>query len=166
MSTKLPTTHSYTGGDLLQGADAEQYVTMRLNGQLFGISVQSVQDVIRYQTIAPIPLSKPVVAGSLNLRGRIVTAFHMRERLSMPAIGDEASGMMIVVDYKHELFALMVDAVGDVLTLHTNSIEKVPSNMDIAWRSVANGVFKLQNELLVILDVGHIIDYLITSEAA
>ena len=136
----------------------QEFVTMRLGQQLFGISVLAVQDVMRHQHIAPIPLAQDVIAGSLNVRGRIVTAYNMRRRLGMDAYPDPKNIMMVVVDYQHELFALMVDAVGDVLSLQMNRFEKVPSNMDAGWRALAAGVFKLEKELLVILDVAHVIN--------
>ncbi len=135
----------------------QEFVTMRLGTQLFGISVMAVQDVMRRQQIAQIPLAPAVIAGSLNVRGRIVTAIDMRKRLGMPDFPEPESMMKVVVDFQHELFALMVDAVGDVLTLPMNKFEKTPANMDASWRSVAAGIFKLDTELLVILDVASVI---------
>jgi purine-binding chemotaxis protein CheW len=136
----------------------QEFVTLRLGHQLFGISVLAVQDVMRYQQIAPVPLSSSVFEGLLNVRGRIVTAVNLRERLGLPGYADAKQIMMVVVDFQHDLFALMVDSVGDVLSLSMNRFEKVPSNIDSAWRSLAAGVFKLDEELLVILDVANVIN--------
>lgn len=135
-----------------------EFVTMRLAGQLFGISVMAVQDVLRNLTVSPVPLAPRVVPGSLNIRGRIVTAVDMRKRLEMDAYETPEKTMYVVVEYNHELYALLVDAVGDVLTLQMQRFEKVPANMDAQWRALSAGVFKLEQELLVILDVGNIID--------
>jgi purine-binding chemotaxis protein CheW len=144
----------------------QQFVTMRLGAQLFGISVMAVQDVIRYQPIAPIPLAPNTIRGLLNVRGRIVTLIDMRARLEMPASNSPEATMMIVVEYQHEQFALMVDAVGDVLSLTPEQFEKTPSNMEANWRDVSTGVFKLDGELVVILDVAHVIDPLVKGNAA
>lgn len=144
----------------------QEFVTMRLGAQLFGISVMAVQDVMRCQHVAHVPLAPDVVAGSLNVRGRIVTALDMRKRLSMAPYPDPATIMKVVVDYQHELFALMVDAVGDVLTLPMHQFEKVPANMDANWRAVAAGIFKLDKELLVILDVASVIEISDTANKA
>jgi purine-binding chemotaxis protein CheW len=140
------------------GALRQEFVTMRLGNQLFGISVMAVQDVLRKQPISAVPLAPYIVAGSLNLRGRIVTAINMRRRLKMDDYPDAGSIMKVVVEYQHELFAFIVDTVGDVLTLEMSQLEKAPSNMDETWRDVSAGVFKLENELLVILDVASVID--------
>jgi purine-binding chemotaxis protein CheW len=135
----------------------QEFVTLRLSQQLFGISVLAVQDVMRYQPIAPIPLANECIAGSLNVRGRIVTALDMRRRLSLPPYAQPEKIMMVVVEARHELFALIVDTVGDVLSLDMANFEKAPSNMDTGWRSMSSGVFKLKEELLVILDVASVI---------
>jgi len=140
------------------GALRHEFVTMRLDGQLFGISVMAVQDVLRKQPISPVPLAPHIVAGYLNLRGRIVTAIDMRKRLGMGEFPQPEKMMKVVVEFQHELFAFMVDRVGDVLTLEMSQLEKSPSNMDEKWRGVSAGVFKLDKELLVILDVASVID--------
>lgn len=140
------------------GITMKEFVTVRVAGQMFGISVLAVQDVIRKQRITPVPLAPPMVAGALNLRGRIVTAIDMRTRLGLPATDTPATTMKVVVEYQHELYALMVDSVGDVLTLSLQQMEKTPANLDSAWRQVSAGVYKLDKELLVILDIAHIIE--------
>lgn len=144
---------------LAQGAAMQkQFVTMRLGAQRFGISVMAVQDVIRKQRITPVPLAPPIIAGALNLRGRIVTAIDMRKRLGLDSYPEPDGIMKIVVEYQHELYALMVDAVGDVLTLSLGSIEKPPANLDETWRQIAAGVHKLDKELLIILDIASVIE--------
>jgi purine-binding chemotaxis protein CheW len=138
--------------------ESHEFVTMRLSGQLFGVSVMAVQDVLRHLTVSPVPLSPSVVSGAMNIRGRIVTALNMRKRLGMEPFATPEKTMYVVVEYQHELFALLVDAVGDVMTMPMQKFEKTPANLDAEWRALAAGVFKLNNELLVILDVANIID--------
>lgn len=136
----------------------KQFVTMRVGQQLFGISVMAVQDVIRKQRITPIPHAPDIVSGALNLRGRIVTAIDVRKRLGLEPYPEPEKIMKIVVEFQHELYALMVDAVGDVLTLSLGSIEKVPANLNDTWKQVAAGVHKLEKELLVILDIANVVE--------
>lgn len=157
MSGALTTTTAAALPALTTSAAQQEFVTLRLGEQLFGISVLAVQDVMRHQPIAPIPLAQEVISGSLNVRGRIATAYNMRRRLGLGEYPNPQAIMMVVVDYQHELFALMVDAVGDVLSLPMRDFEKVPANIDANWRTLAAGVFKLDGELLVILDVAHVI---------
>lgn len=135
-------------------------VSMRLAGQLFGIPVMNVQDVMREQPIAPIPLASPVIAGSINVRGRIVTAIDMRRRIGLPDAEAGSPAMHVVVEHQGDLYALMVDAVGDVLSLSAEACERVPANIDPAWRALATGVHRLEKELLIHLDVARVIDAL------
>jgi purine-binding chemotaxis protein CheW len=143
---------THTGGY----ASQQEFVTMRVANQLFGISVLAVQDVLRNQKIAKVPLSQPVIAGSLNLRGRIVTAIDMRVRLGMAPFESYQGAMHIVVPFKDELFSLVVDKVGEVMSLPMADFEKVPANMEARWRELSSGVFKLNNELLIIVNVASI----------
>ncbi len=146
-----------TGQNVAYTGSLQEFVTMRVGGQLFGISVLSVQDVLRKQRIAKIPLAPAVIAGSLNLRGRIVTVINMRRRLSLPPAEDDSTMMNVVVDYNNELFSLNVDSVGEVLSLPLEKFEKSPVNLSENWKEVAAGVFKLDKELLVILDADNLI---------
>lgn len=139
--------------DALADYTTKGFVTTRVKGQLFGISVLAVQDVLRAQAIARIPLAPSEIAGSLNLRGRIVTVIDMRVRLGLPPRSENETVMHLVVELGDELFSLCVDSVGDVLNLPVANIEKSPANMNRNWREIVSGVCKLEKELLVILDV-------------
>ncbi len=134
-------------------ADAHMFVTMRVQGQLFGVPVRFVRDVLRRQQITHIPLAPVEVAGSLNLRGRIVTVMDLRKRLCLADNDDAENGMFVVVEHKNELYSLMVDSVGEVMTVAAGAIEKTPANLGSAWKDVSSGIYKLDGELLVIIDV-------------
>ncbi|MCI5048749.1 MAG: chemotaxis protein CheW [Rickettsiales bacterium] len=136
----------------------QEFVTMRIAGQLFGVSVMAVQDVLRHHKITKVPLAPIVVAGLLNMRGRIVTAIDMRARLGQDACENNSKAMNVVVEHKQELFSFLIDEVGDVMSLPLNKFEKVPPNLTESWREFSAGVFKLKDELLVILDVERVID--------
>ena len=95
------------------------FLTILIAKQRFGIPVMQVQDVLGEQSVTTIPLAPPEVAGSLNLRGRVVTAIDVRCRLGLdPCNDDEATGMSVVVEHDSELYSLIIDRVGDVLTLN------------------------------------------------
>jgi len=140
-------------GLLLHNDTQKGYVTIRIAGQLFGISVLSVRDVLRAIRIANVPLSPPEIAGSLNLRGRIVTVLDMRVVLGLDARESYENAIFVVVEYQDELYSLMVDAVGDVLNLPAERIDKTPTNMDKKWQDMSLGVCRLEKDLLIILDV-------------
>lgn len=159
MSEKTPATINSGGsGTDVVSTDTEDYVSMTVHGQLFGIPVLTVQDVLAAQSITRIPLAPPDVAGALNLRGRIVTAIDVRKRLGLPPRENGDAGMNIVVDYEGELYSLIIDVVGEVLSLPTNAYERSPATLDPLWRDVSSGVYRLENGLLVVLDVARLLE--------
>lgn len=146
--------------DLASTEDHEEFVTMFIEGQMFGIPVLMVQDVLGPQKITRIPLSPPEVAGSLNLRGRIVTAIDVRMRLRLrQATHQDSESMSVVVDMKGELYSLRVDSVGEVLSLPAAKFERNPPTLDPLWREFSTGIYRLADKLLVILDVPRLLDF-------
>jgi len=69
--------------DGVAGDSTIEFVTFNIAGQLFGIPVLIVQDILLPESIASIPLAPPEVRGSINLRGRIVTVIDVRVRLGL-----------------------------------------------------------------------------------
>lgn len=142
------------------------YVTITVAGQLFGIPVLEVQDVLGPQRITRIPLAPPEVAGSLNLRGRIVTAIDLRVRLGLPRTEDASRNMSVVVDHKGELYSFVVDQVGEVLSFEGVEAERNPATLDPRWREVSNGIHRLEGSLLIVLDVNRLLQFGARAEAA
>jgi purine-binding chemotaxis protein CheW len=136
---------------------AETYLTLTVADQLCGVPVLAVRDVLGYQAITRIPLAPPEVAGSLNLRGRIVTAIDLRRRLGLPPRGAEAKAMSVVVERDGELYSLLADAVGDVLPLPLDQRAANPPTLDPLWREVSTGVHRLGERLVILLDVERIL---------
>lgn len=132
---------------------------MYIEGQMFGIPVLTVQDVLGPQKITRIPLAPREVAGSLNLRGRIVTAVDVRLRLGLPNNAAENKGMSVVVDQSGELYSLLVDQVGEVLSLPAAKFERNPPTLDPMWREFSAGIYRLDDKLLVVLDVAKLLDF-------
>ncbi|TCS64248.1 chemotaxis protein CheW [Varunaivibrio sulfuroxidans] len=198
------------------GENLEDFVTFVIAGQLFGIPVLKVQDILTPENIASIPLAPPEVRGSINLRGRIVTVIDVRVRLGLqrreikgrssanaqkaqdaavkkknqdaaeqkkkedgasePAKSDGEAVldtqsmttstraknelmMGVTVEYKNELYTLLVDSVGDVIGVEKDRYESNPSTLDPIWREYASGVFRLDGNLMVVLDIGRLLNF-------
>jgi len=129
------------------------YVTIWLDGQMCGIPVLEVHDVLSKQVMTKIPKSPAAIAGVLNLRGQIVTAIDLRKRLNLADREDSNDEMNVVVEYQAEPYSLIIDKVGDVLSLSNDAFEKNPVTLETCWQEVSTGIFRLEEELLVILDI-------------
>ncbi|MND93652.1 Chemotaxis protein CheW [compost metagenome] len=126
-------------------------VSIQIGGQTFGVPVLEVQDVINRTAINRVPLAPPEIAGSLNLRGRIVTAIDMRRRLGLPSQAEDQGVSVIVEQSSGELYALMVDDVGDVLWLPPSAFEPPPPTLSPAWRDLCDGLYRLEDSLMLVL---------------
>jgi purine-binding chemotaxis protein CheW len=133
------------------------FVVTTVRGQLCGIPVLSVRDIIVTQDMTRIPLAPPEVAGSMNLRGRIVTAIDLRRRLDLPPREPGLAGMSVVVDRQGELYSLVVDSVREVIELSDSRLEPNPPTLAAAWREFSSGIYRLQSELLVALNTERVL---------
>ena len=107
-----------------------------------------------------IRLAPSEVAGVLNLRGHIVTAIDMRRILGMGQRGSEHGEKGIVVDHDGDLYNLAVDSIEDVLMLSAETFEHSMATMDPKWQMVSKGVHRLDESLLVVLDVSDLLESL------
>ncbi len=138
--------------------DIRQFVTFTIGSQLCGIPVLQVRDVLAPQEITPIPLAPPAVAGSLNLRGRIVTSVDLRVRLGLPTGGVGQDRMSIVVEHHGDLYSLIIDSIGEVLEPSSEKLERVPATLDASWSSYSTDIYRLDDGLLLVLDIDSVLD--------
>jgi purine-binding chemotaxis protein CheW len=143
-----------------------EYVTATVGGQLFGLPIARVQDVFVLDRLTRVPLATPEIAGVLNLRGRIVTAIDMRRRLGLAPLGEARKQMAIGIEYQGESYGLLIDAIGEVLNLPSSSREGNPVNLEPRLARVSAGVHRLDDRLLVVLDVDRVLDVGRPAEAA
>jgi purine-binding chemotaxis protein CheW len=132
---------------------SHQFCTFYLHDLLFGIEVQAIQEVIRYQTMTPVPLAPATIHGLINLRGQIVTAIDLRQRLELPARAGEHLPTNVIVRTPDGAVSLLVDEIGDVVEVDAATFELPPENLEGAARGLVSGVYKLNERLLLILDV-------------
>jgi purine-binding chemotaxis protein CheW len=128
-------------------------VTLTLAGQLCGVPVLAVRDILAEQPITRIPLAPPEIAGSLNLRGRIVTAIDLRQRLHLAPPPADTARMSVVTESGGELYALLVDQVSEVLSLPASQFERNPPTLPPEWAAFSKGIYRLSGRLLVVLDI-------------
>ncbi|HRE60844.1 MAG TPA: chemotaxis protein CheW [Micropepsaceae bacterium] len=153
MSAELP----ISSADSNAISDGAAFVTVFAGNQMFGLPIGEVRDVFKPAVITRVPQSDGVIAGVLNLRGRIVTAISMRARLLMDAAPDGSPVMAVGVEQDGELYGLLFDRIGDVLTLPAASLAPNPANLAAAWTGLSRGVFRLKEELMIVLNVPEVL---------
>jgi purine-binding chemotaxis protein CheW len=133
-------------------------VAIRIGDQDFGVPVMQVRDVLRRRQLTPVPLAPRAVAGLLNLRGRIVTAIDLRARLGLPPRVAARDAALVVVENAGELYALVVDTVGDVLAVDELGLDAASLSLDPQARTVAAAVYPTETGLIVQLDIARLLD--------
>ena len=133
-------------------SNAQQFCTFYVDRQFFGVPVQQVQEVIRYQEMTRVPLVPRVIRGLINLRGQIVVAIDLRRRLNAPERPEDQLPMNVVVRTPDGALSLLVDEIGDVLEVQEETFERPPETLQGTARELVLGVHKLSNGLLLILD--------------
>lgn len=132
------------------------FTTFVLDGDLYGVDAREVQEVIRYQTMTEVPLAPAEVSGLINLRGQVVVAIDLRERLGLPPRPEGQLPMNVVVRTEDGALSFLVDEIGDVLHVDDSALAETPPTLVADGREFIAGVYTLENELLLALDVERI----------
>ena len=130
-----------------------RFATFMVDRLLFGVDVADVQEVLRPQAMTRVPLAPSVISGLINLRGQIVTALDMRRRLKLAERSAGTRLMNIVVRADEEPLSLLVDEIGDVIDVDAHAFEPRPNNLDGAFKELIGGVYKLNDRLMLVLDI-------------
>lgn len=133
----------------------EQLVTMSVEGQLFGLPILSVQDIVETHNITQVPRTPSAISGIMNLRGRIVTVINLRRILGRN--DDSSSRMGVTVDFHGDLYTILVDEIGEVRLLDRSDFESAPATLDPKLKQLCTGIYRLDGELLAVLDVNQIL---------
>lgn len=162
LETRSPPT-SFTGKPPAGGSASETapaidlIVSLQVGGQLCGLPVHAVRDVLGPQTITRVPLASPEIAGNLNLRGRIVTTIDLRKRLGVEIPAAAAPAMSVVTEHGPELYALLVDRVLEVVNVADRRLAPLPPTLAAGWSRFGIGVYQLPAGLLLMLDVSRLL---------
>lgn len=132
--------------------NTRRFCTFRLDRFLFGIDVENVQEVLRHQKMTRVPLASREVKGLINLRGQIFTALDLRVRLDMREREGGSEPMNVILRGEGGGVSLLVDEIEDVVEVDEDSFEPPPNQLSGQARELVNGVFKLDGQLLLVLD--------------
>jgi len=158
--------HTTASADVKAIADYDEYVTVTVADQMFGLPIDRVHDVFIPTALTAVPLAPREIMGLLNLRGRVVTAMCMRRRLGLPNRNAAEREMAVGLEHHGESYGLLVDSVGEVMKLAPDTRESNPVHMDRRWTKLSRGVHRLEDKLLVVLDVDAVLSLGTDAQAA
>lgn len=131
--------------------------TFRVADLFLGLEIATVQEVLRGQEVTRLPLATAPVRGIINLRGRIVPALDLRRCLDLAPAPAGLEPATIVVRGPEAAVSLLVDDVGDVMTVPEATFARTPETVRASARDLLRGVFPLEDRLLLELDLGRVL---------
>lgn len=134
------------------------YCTFFIGEQFYGIPVGDVQEVLQSQPLTRAPLAPVAVAGLMNLRGQIVTAVDVRRVLRSQAAAQTDDKMNLVIRHENTEISLLVDDIGDVVTVDESRVERPPETLQGMAREFIRGISALEGKLLLLVDVHRMLD--------
>jgi purine-binding chemotaxis protein CheW len=140
-------TQATPDGELLQ------LVTFEVGTEEYAVSILSVQEINRMMQITRVPQSPECVEGVINLRGRIIPVIDLRKRFSLTALDDASDVRIIVVEIASRVIGFTVDRVNEVLRINSKIVEPPPSMVCGIDTDYVQGVGKLDDRLLILLNL-------------
>ncbi|MFB9887541.1 chemotaxis protein CheW [Balneatrix alpica] len=130
-----------------------QWVTFRLDREVYGVNVMQVQEVLRYTDIAPVPGAPSYVLGIINLRGNVVTVIDTRQRFGLVPAEITDNSRIIIIEVNHQVVGILVDAVAEVVYLSQSEIESPPALGNEESAKFIHGVCHKNDRLLILVEL-------------
>ncbi len=148
---KAPAATAETGSEELL-----QIVSFRVGSEEFGLDILRVQEIIRHQHLTRVPNSPDFVDGVINLRGQVIPVIALRKRFGVEQAPQNNQARIVVLEVQGMVLGFIVDSVPEVLRLPTNAVVS-PPRFGKVEREYVSGVAKLDDRLLILLDVDRIL---------
>lgn len=138
----------------------KQFVIFKLDTQLYGIEIQSVQIIERVKSIMRVPKTPSWVRGVMNLRGEIIPVIDIRTQFELPSKEDDENTRIIIVKIEENMVGIIVDNVKEVVELGKDAIEQVQNVQGKMNVNHIQGVAKIQTEesIITLLQLKNIVD--------
>ena len=135
-----------------------QWVTFKLDEEIYGINVMQVQEVVRLPEIAPVPGAPSSVMGIINLRGNVVTVIDTRQRFGLSAREPDDSTRIVITEVDNQVIGILVDSVAEVVNLSTSDIETSPNlGEENESSKYIQGLYSNNEEILILVDVNKLL---------
>jgi len=144
------------GKDL--GTELRQFVTFNLGDEEYAIEILKVQEIIRMIAITRVPNSPEFINGVINLRGKVIPVMDLGKRIGLIEKETNNDSRIIVVEIQHKIIGFIVDKVNIVLRINKNIIEPTPQMVGKIESEFINGIAKMENSLLILLDLEKIME--------
>lgn len=135
------------------GATAGEFLTFTLGDEEYGIDILKVQEIRGYDAVTKIANTPDFIKGVINLRGTIVPIVDLRIRFNLGKVEYNEFTVVIILMVQNRVVGIVVDGVSDVITLHTNQINKVPEMVSTIDTKYLVGLGTVDGRMLILVDI-------------
>lgn len=136
-----------------------QLVVFNIDGESFGVEITHVKEIIKMQEIFKIPNTPEFIEGLISLRGKVHTIFNLRKKFRLPAIEFDDNTNIILVNVKDALVGFIVDEVNEIVRFEDEDIEMTPDAISRFDRKYLNGIAKMGEKIVMILNLDEVLSY-------
>lgn len=134
-----------------------QYVVFHLEDELYGVDIHQVRGIEKILPLTRVPNAPAFVRGVCNLRGSVIPVIDLKQRLAIPGGLDEANAKIIIVNIGKQTVGMTIDAAADVVSIESQDVEPSPTLVTGIDTEFIQGVAKISNRLLIILNLERIL---------
>lgn len=137
----------------------EKYIIFQLNEQKYGASIKQIISIERLQEVVSLPQVSDFIVGITKLRGEVIPVIDLKTRMHLPLAEQTEQSRMLVSLVNDLQVGFIVDAASDVIDIDTEVIEPAPTTIKGVNANFINGVAKLEDQLLLLLDLAYVLNY-------
>lgn len=142
-----------------QVTDNLKSIVFQLNNEEYAMPVELVGSIERMMHITRLPGAPHFVKGVLNLRGVVTPIIDLRARFDFDKVEHTDSTRMIIIHVNDKEVGLIVDAAYDVIDIPKEKIEPNPEIVGSVNLDYIQGVAKISDRLLILLDIDKVLAY-------
>ena len=138
-----------------------QLVVFSVGKELYGVGIDSVQEIVRVPDVTEVPDAPAFLEGVINLRGKVIPVIDLRRRLRLQGKEKTKSTRVLVTENEGGtggLAGLLVDSVSEVRKVRPDEVEAPPEMVSAIGVEYITGVAKVEDNLIIVLDIKKILN--------
>ncbi|MBE5879455.1 MAG: chemotaxis protein CheW [Lachnospiraceae bacterium] len=143
--------------ELIVMNETTQYISIYMAGEMFGIDIKYVDNIVRMQHITRVPNVPPYIKGVINLRGEVIPVFSLRIKMGLEEIEETKTFRIIILKVEGDMVGIIVDEVREVVLLENDLIEKPYHDSSDSMQNLLSGIGKDGDRLISLLDINEIL---------
>ncbi|HEX9224591.1 MAG TPA: chemotaxis protein CheW [Candidatus Acidoferrales bacterium] len=134
-----------------------QIVGFRIGDETYGVRISAVREIVRVPAITAVPNAPDYIEGVINLRGKIIPVMDLRKRFGIKNVEPNKKNRILVVELENKVLGLIVNSASEVLKIPPADIEMPNTMFQEGEVSYVTGVGKLNGRLVILLDIGKLL---------